>query len=92
MTQATDLSAGLMQFPVDFPIKIVGKNELGFEPAITTIVREHAPDWDDTNIEARSSKGGNYLSLTVTIHATSREQLDNLYRALTAHPLVRVVL
>jgi uncharacterized protein len=92
MSEPTDLSAGLMRFPVDFPIKILGCNEIAFEPAVTSIVREHAPDWDDTNIEARSSREGRYLALTVTIRATSREQLDNLYRALTSHPLVRVVL
>jgi len=92
MSDPTDLSAGLMQFPVDFPIKVLGPNEIGFEPAVTEIVRAHAPDWDDTNIEARASRGGRYLSITVTIRATSREQLDNLYRALTAHPMVRVVL
>jgi putative lipoic acid-binding regulatory protein len=92
MTEPTDLSAGLMQFPMEFPIKIVGLNTAEYEPEITRIVREHAPDWDDTNIEARPSSAGKYLALTVTIEAQSREQLDNLYRALTSHPLVRVVL
>ncbi len=52
----------------------------------------HAPDFDAAKLELRASREGNYLSVTATINATSREQLDNLYRALTSHPLVKVVL
>jgi len=88
----TDLSAGAMKFPMDFPIKVVGLNRIEFEPEVTRIVHLHAPDWDSSSIEARSSREGNYLSLTVTIRARSRDQLDALYRDLTANPLVRVVL
>ncbi|HEX7157024.1 MAG TPA: DUF493 domain-containing protein [Burkholderiaceae bacterium] len=83
---------GLLQFPIDFPIKILGRNGPGFEPAIVAVVREHAPDFDMTTVELRESRAGNYLSLTATVRATSREQLDALYRALTSHPDVKVVL
>jgi putative lipoic acid-binding regulatory protein len=79
-------------FPTDFPIKIMGHNRLEFEPQIVTIVRSHAPDLDDNTVEVRQSRGGNYLALTVTIRAQSRAQLDALYRELTSHPLVKVVL
>ncbi len=82
----------LLQFPVDFPIKILGRNEPGFEPAIVAVVRAHAPDFDMTTVEVRESRAGKYLSLTATVRATSREQLDALYRALTSHPDVKVVL
>jgi putative lipoic acid-binding regulatory protein len=79
-------------FPTDFPIKVMGENHLDFEPKVVEIVRRFAPDLDDTTLEARQSRGGRYLSLTLTIRATSRQQLDDIYRALTSHPLVKVVL
>jgi uncharacterized protein len=84
--------SGLLVFPTDFPIKIMGLNTLEFEPTIVAIVRKHAPDLDDTLVEVRQSAAGKYLSLTVTIVARSRPQLDNLYLELTGHPLVKVVL
>jgi len=79
-------------FPTDFPIKIMGLNELAFEPEVIAIVRGHAPDLDDTAVEVRQSRGGKYLSLTVTVRATSRAQLDAIYMELTRHRLVKVVL
>jgi putative lipoic acid-binding regulatory protein len=79
-------------FPTDFPIKIMGLNRLEFEPQIVSVVRTHAPDLDDTLVEVRQSRAGKYLSLTVTIRAHSRVQLDAIYMALTSHPLVKVVL
>jgi putative lipoic acid-binding regulatory protein len=79
-------------FPTDFPIKIMGLNRLEFEPQIVSIVRTHAPDLDDTLVEVRQSRAGKYLSLTVTIRAHSRVQLDAIYMELTSHPLVKVVL
>ena len=79
-------------FPTDFPIKIMGLNQLEFEPQIVAVVRTHAPDLDDTLVEVRQSRGGKYLSLTVTVRARSRAQLDAIYMALTSHPLVKVAL
>jgi len=79
-------------FPTDFPIKVMGLNRLEFEPQIVAIVRSHAPDFDDNTVEVRQSRAGNYLSLTVTIRARSRPQLDAIYMELTRHPLVKVVL
>ena len=82
----------LIVYPCSFPIKIMGARVDGFAEAISALVREHAPDFDPASLEMRPSRNGNYLGLTVTITATSREQLDGLYLALTRHPMVKVVL
>lgn len=82
----------LIEYPSDFPIKIMGATHPEFERTIVELVLQHAPDFDSSTVECRPSKAGNYQSVTCTIRATSREQLDNLYRALTAHTMVKVVL
>jgi putative lipoic acid-binding regulatory protein len=79
-------------FPTPFPIKVLGRRVDNFAQSIVDVVLAHAPDFDPATLELRLSRAGNYLSVTATINATSREQLDNLYRALTRHPLVKVVL
>lgn len=82
----------LLEFPCDFPLKIMGKHVENFAATIAELVREHAPDFDAQTMELRPSSSGNYLGLTCSIRAVSQEQLDNLYRALTGHPMVSVVL
>lgn len=82
----------LLEFPCEFPLKIMGATQDGFAEEIVRVVQQYAPDFDASGMEMRASSGGNYISLTCTVHATSKEQLDNLYRALTAHPMVKVVL
>ncbi len=82
----------LIDYPSKFPIKIMGAKTDGFVNAVTAIVRQFDPGFDASTIELRDSKAGNYLGITVTITATSREQLDELYRALSTHPMVKVVL
>lgn len=82
----------LLEFPCDFPIKIMGRCVEGFAQEIAALVGQHAPGFDPSTMEMRASSKGHYLSLTCTVRATSRDQLDTLYRALTAHPMVRVVL
>jgi uncharacterized protein len=82
----------LIPFPCDFPIKVMGLRQHGFAQAILEVVRIHAPDYDATTVEMRSSREGKYLSLTITIKAQSQEQLDNLYRELCDHPMVSMVL
>lgn len=82
----------LIEYPSKYPIKVMGAKADGFVNAITSIVREHDPSFDASTVELRDSKAGNYLGITVTVTATSREQLDTLYRALTGHPMVKVVL
>lgn len=82
----------LLEFPCDFPIKIMGASRDGFAQAILEVVVRHAPDFDGTTMEMRASREGNYLSLTCTVRATSKSQLDALYRELTNHPWVKIVL
>lgn len=82
----------LLEFPCDFPIKVMGATRDDFAQAVVEVVVGHAPDFDPATVEMRPSKAGNYLSLTCTVRATSKVQLDALYRALTAHPFVKIVL
>ena len=88
----TEERESALTFPTAFPIKIMGRTQDGFAQAMTEVVRKHAPDFDPATMEMRASKAGKYLSLTCTINATSREQLDDLYRELTSHPMVSMVL
>ena len=71
---------------------MVGVNENGFVTAITHIAKQFDPNFDASTIELRESGGGKYLGLTITVTATSREQLDDLYRALSTHPMAKWVL
>jgi len=82
----------LLEFPCAFPIKIMGVNQAGYAQAILEVVLRHAPDFDASGMEMRPSGKGTYLSLTCTVRATSKAQLDALYRELTAHPMVKMVL
>ncbi len=82
----------LIEFPCDFPIKIMGASRDGLAQAILGVVLRHAPDFDGATMEMRTSKGGNYLSFTCTVRATSKAQLDALYRELSGHPWVKIVL
>jgi putative lipoic acid-binding regulatory protein len=84
--------ATLLAFPCEFPIKVMGRRQSGFAQAVVEIVRRHAPDYDASTLEMRTSREANYLSLTLTVRATSREQLDALYRELCDHPMVAMVL
>jgi len=79
-------------FPTAFPIKIMGRREGGFTAAVIEIVMRHAPDFMPGSIETRPSREGKYVSLTATVNATSREQLDALYQELCDHPSVVMVL
>ena len=82
----------LIDYPSLFPIKVMGVKADGFVHAITVIAHKFDPDFDTSTIELRESKGGKYLGVTITVTATSREQLDELYRTLSTHPMVKVVL
>ncbi|WP_310625636.1 DUF493 family protein [Limnohabitans sp.] len=82
----------LIEYPSLFPVKVMGLKVDGFVGAVTYIAEQFDPTFDATTIELRESKGGNYLGVTITVTATSREQLDELYRTLTSHPMVKVVL
>jgi putative lipoic acid-binding regulatory protein len=82
----------LIEYPSAFPIKVMGARVEGFTEAIVAVARRFDPGFDPATVESRPSRGGNYLGLTITIAATSREQLDALYRELSSHPMVKVVL
>ena len=75
----------LLEFPCSFPIKVMGKAADDFDALVVSIIRRHSPDFSDTTVKTRHSRGGQYISVTVTIQARSREQLDNIYMDLTAH-------
>ncbi|SAI67168.1 Uncharacterized conserved protein [Bordetella ansorpii] len=82
----------LIEYPSNFPIKVMGKQHPDFAQRLTEVVLQFDPGFDASSVEMRPSKGGNYLGLTFTVRATSREQLDGLYRALHGHPMVSIVL
>ncbi len=88
MTEKTTL----LEFPTRFPIKIMGESHEDFAQTIVAIVIKHAPDYDAATIEMRPSSAGRYIGLTCTITATSQAQLDALYRELSAHQSVKMVL
>jgi putative lipoic acid-binding regulatory protein len=82
----------LIEYPCHFPIKVMGANVDGYLDAMTRVARAFDPGFDASTIEQRPSKAGSYLGLTLSVHVTSREQLDELYRTLSTHPMVKVVL
>ena len=88
----TEPAPSLIQFPSAFPIKVLGPQVEGFEVAMVALALQFDAQFDAQRIERRPSSGGKYLGLTLTVTATSRDQLDALYRALSAHPMVKVVL
>lgn len=82
----------LIEFPCRFPVKVMGAKAPDFPAVVMDVVREHSADLHDEHVQRRDSSGGNYLSLTLSVHVENQEQLDNIYRALTGHPMVKVVL
>jgi len=88
---SADIDA-LFDFPCDFPIKVMGRAHPEFAATIALVIREFDAEFDQARIELRPSSGGNYTGLTCTVRATSRAHLDDIYRALTAHPMVKVVM
>lgn len=82
----------LIEYPSAFPIKVMGRCVEGFAQAILAVIQRHDPAFDAATMEMRTSSGGAYMSVTCTVTATSREQLDALYRELTSHELVKLVL
>lgn len=91
-SQTPPARESLIEYPCDFPIKVMGERVDGFVHAITHIAKQFDPGYDASTVELRESCSGKYLGVTITVRATSREQLDELYRTLTSHPMVKVVL
>ena len=82
----------LIDYPSEFPVKVMGLTQAGFAQAILALVKKHAPDFDESTVGMRPSRAGKYLSLTFVIRATSRQQLDALYQELSDHPMVNMAL
>jgi len=82
----------LIEYPCEFPVKIMGLTQPGFAQAVLEVVRRHVTDFDAATMAMKTSKHGKYLSITCVINATSREQLDALYKELCDHPMVVMVL
>jgi uncharacterized protein len=89
MTTADD---SLFEFPCDFPIKVMGKSHPEFTETVVLVIQKFDDEFHDGRIEARPSSGGNYTGLTCTVRALNRAQLDEIYRALSSHPMVSVVM
>ena len=86
MSDGTDT---LLRFSCTFPIKAMGRaGEGDFESLVVDIVRRHAPDLDEKAVTRRESRGGKWVSVTLPIEAGSKEQLDAIYRELSAHERV----
>ena len=85
-------SETLIEFPCDFPIKVMGETSEDFSKEIIRTIQSVITSFDASQIEMRGSSGGKYISLTCTVYVTSKQQLDDVYRVLTTHPLVKFVL
>ncbi|ROH84061.1 DUF493 domain-containing protein [Pseudomethylobacillus aquaticus] len=82
----------LIEFPCDFPIKVMGETHDDFAATIVALIRQQLPEFDASRVEMRASSGGRYISLTCTVYVTSKPQLDDIYRTLSAHPMVKFTL
>ena len=89
---STSSDDSLLEFPCDFPIKAMGEASFGFDALVVGLIREHAPDLHEGAVSVRESSGGKYLSVTVNIRATSKQQLDQIYMSLSGHERILMVL
>lgn len=87
-----ELQTSLIEYPCDFPLKIFGQQQAGFAQAVLEVVNKHDPNFLAASMEMRASRNARYISLTCTVRATSREQLDSIYQELCDHPMVVMVL
>lgn len=91
-TNETEQFSSPMEFPCDFMIKAMGKNNDTFIDAVKRIINTHFPNVADNQFNTRPSKDDNYTAVTVTVHAESKDQLDKLYQDLTDEPSVLMAL
>ena len=92
LMQAACRADNLIEYPTDFPLKIMGAAHDDFASTVTAVIIEHDPEFHEGKLSMRPSSKGNYIGLTAIVRATSHEQLDNIYRALTSHPMVKIVI
>jgi putative lipoic acid-binding regulatory protein len=89
MSQADET---LLEFPCDFPIKVMGRADVEFDLLVLDLVKRHARMPEKVTLKSRASKQGNYLAVTVTVYAQSKPELDAIYQSLSSHPLVLMAL
>lgn len=82
----------LLEFPCDFPIKMMGRDTPEFRSAVRELVEKHTGPLNDDAIQSSLSRNGRFVSVTITVAAESREQLDNIYQEVTAHEDVLMAL
>ena len=82
----------VIEFPCEFPIKMMGRDTPEFREAMRTIVEKHAGKLDDSRVQAALSRNGSFVSVTITITATSQQQLDDIYREVSARDDVLMAL
>ena len=82
----------IIEFPCNFAIKVMGQTHDAFAATIVELIQTLVPTFTSEHVEMRASSAGKYISLTCSVYVTSQEQLDDVYRALTAHPLVKFAL
>lgn len=92
MSQSTTESESPLKFPCEFTIKIFGETAPDFEQLVYSLIQPFAPNLSRGAMQSRASENGKYISLSVTLYVDSREQLDNIYRALTSSPRVLMAL
>jgi putative lipoic acid-binding regulatory protein len=80
----TPRGSTLLEFPSEFPIKVVGRRDGDLRALTQAIIERHAGPLPESSVRSRASTDGNFLALTYVVNATSREQLDDIYRELTA--------
>ncbi|MDT8407333.1 MAG: DUF493 domain-containing protein [Methylococcales bacterium] len=86
------MSESALQFPCQFPIKAVGQNDAELDLHVVEIIRRHVDDLTEGAVSSKHSRGGKYISITVTITARSQQQLDAIYQDLSASPWVLMAL
>jgi uncharacterized protein len=87
-----EITETLLDFPCDFPIKVVGEKQDDLTIIVVNVIQSVLPDFDTTQISIRTSSGGRYISLTCVVKVESKPQLDAVYKALSQHPVVKFVL
>jgi uncharacterized protein len=86
------MTESLLEFPCDFPIKMMGRDQPEFRDAAFEVIERHAGPVPQDAVRESSSREGRFLSITVTIRATSQQQLDDIYRDLSSHEQILVAL
>lgn len=81
-----------LKFPCAFPIKVMGRQDPGFQAMVLEMISVHVGEIPPERVRARASSNGRFISVTVTVLAESRAQLDAVYRSLTASAQVLLVL